>query len=112
MHADYGIFQLDLTEAEGAAGIPVNGTSISSGSLQIRYKTSSDGMVAAHAIFTILAFVGLMPVGIVILRIFKSPKWHGYNQGVSFGIALIGIGLGFGCSTEYNRVSLPSNLHI
>ncbi|KUJ18209.1 CBD9-like protein [Mollisia scopiformis] len=111
MHADYGVFQLDLTQAVGAAGVPVIATTDSSGSKQISYKTSSDGMVVAHAIFTILAFVAIMPLGVLILRIFKSPKWHGYNQGASFVIALVGLGLGFGSSTEYNRSKNFSSAH-
>ena len=56
----------------------------------------------------ILTFVGLMPLGIMILRIFNSPKWHGINQASSAGVALLGAGLGIYIGTMYNRVRFKS----
>jgi hypothetical protein len=52
----------------------------------------------------ILAFVGLMPLGLVILRIMNSVKWHGLNQALSAAVAILGVMLGIYCGTMYNRV--------
>lgn len=52
----------------------------------------------------VLAFVGLMPLGLVILRIMNSVKWHGLNQALSAAVAILGVMLGIYCGTMYNRV--------
>jgi hypothetical protein len=56
-----------------------------------------------------LAFVGLMPAGVLILRVLKSPRWHGLNQTASAALALIGAFLGIYAGTMYNRVSRPQS---
>jgi len=105
-HADYGVFQMDLTAAQGTAGVPAAVTADSSGTTQISYSSDQDFTPAGHGVVMILAFVGLMPLGVVILRVLNSPKWHGYNQALSFVIGLLGIFVGIYISTMYNRVSL------
>lgn len=60
---------------------------------------------ALHGCIMILAFVGLMPLGLLILRIMNSVKWHGLNQTLSVAVALIGTAAGIYAGSMYNRVS-------
>jgi hypothetical protein len=104
-HASYGAFTMDLTKAFGAAGVPVSFTADTSGTVQTQDKTDHDFSAALHACIMILTFVGLMPVGVLILRVLKSPRWHGFNQAFSAALALLGVFLGIYAATMYNRVS-------
>ena len=105
-HSEYGAFTMDLTKAVGVAGVPVALTADSAGTTQTRLQSDHDFSSALHAFVMISAFVGLMPLGIMILRIFHSPKWHGLNQSFSAAIAFLGAGGGVYIGTMYNRVSL------
>jgi hypothetical protein len=106
-HASYGAFTMDLTKAVGAAQIPIVATSDSSGTVQTQDKADHDFSAPLHACAMILVFVGLMPAGVLILRVLKSPRWHGWNQTASAALALIGAFLGIYAGTMYNRVSRP-----
>jgi hypothetical protein len=99
---------MDLTRAVGKAGVPAGVvTSDTSGTVQTSDKTDHDFAPPLHAAVMILAFVVLMPLGVLILRILNSPKWHGFNQALSAVVAIIGLFLGIYISTMYNRVSTP-----
>ena len=104
-HAEYGTFTMDLTKAYGIRGVPVALTADTAGTTQDSLTNDHDFAPALHAVVMILVFVGLMPFGVVVLRIFNRPKWHGLNQTLSACGALIGAGLGIYISTMYNRVS-------
>jgi hypothetical protein len=104
-HATYGAFTMDLTKAVGAAGVPVPVTADTSGTVETQDQTDHDFSAALHACIMILAFVGLMPIGVLILRVLKSPKWHGFNQTLSAALALLGVFLGIYAATMYNRVN-------
>lgn len=102
-HSEYGSFTMDLTRAYGKAGVPIT-VSDTSGTIQTSDKSDHDVAPALHAGVMILAFVGLMPLGVAILRILNSPKWHGFNQAISAVVAMIGVALGLYIGTLYNRV--------
>jgi hypothetical protein len=104
-HASYGAFTMDLTQAIGAAQVPTIATFNSPGTVQTQDKTDHDFSAPLHACVMILAFVGLMPAGVLVLRVLKSPRWHGWNQTASAALALIGAFLGIYAGTMYNRVS-------
>jgi hypothetical protein len=103
-HATYGVVQMDLTKAVGAAGMPSAPLANSAGTVEIQDEQDSDIMTPLHGSLMIITFVGLMPLGIVILRIMNSPKWHAINQTVSAVVALIGALLGVFIGLSYNRV--------
>jgi len=109
VHWNYGSFTIDLVQATGAGGVPViitreNVTSV--GVVQHLAKTGHvDTRAILHAVLMILAFVGMWPFGILVLRVGNSVRWHAINQVVAFGVVLIGAILGFVISTSYNRVS-------
>ncbi|KAF7861448.1 hypothetical protein EAF04_008013 [Stromatinia cepivora] len=102
-HDTYGVFAMDLSKAVGLAGVPAVPTSNSKGTSQIFEKADGNVSSAAHAVLMVLVFVGLLPLGIVILRFLNCPRWHALNQTISLVIALIGLGLGAQMGTLYNR---------
>ncbi|KAI0811480.1 hypothetical protein GGR55DRAFT_643299 [Xylaria sp. FL0064] len=108
MHSDYGAFTMDLVRAtgSGAGGVPVipheNVTS-DGAVLQSSETGQIDSKAVLHAVFMVLAFVGMWPFGILVLRVGGSVKWHGVNQSVAFGLVFVGSILGFIISTTYNR---------
>lgn len=103
-HSSYGSFAMDLTKAVGIAGVPVAATADSSGTTQESIKNDNDFSGPLHAALMIISFVVVMPVGIVLLRVYSSVKWHGLNQFISAAVALIGAFVGVYCATMYNRV--------
>ncbi|KAA8569552.1 hypothetical protein EYC84_001170 [Monilinia fructicola] len=102
-HSSYGVFTMDLSRAIGTAGVPAIPTSNSEGTIQVSETVDNNFSSAAHAVLMVLVFVGLLPLGIVILRFLNSPRWHAVNQTISLGIALVGVGLGAQLGTLYNR---------
>lgn len=105
-HSSYGIVRMDLTLASGSAGVPGIPTTDTSGTVQVSSKDSdSDFASPFHGALMIFAFVVVMPVGLLILRVMHSVKWHGLNQSVSAGMALLGTIMGLVAGAEYNRVS-------
>lgn len=103
-HDSYGVFSMDLSSAVGKSGVPAVPTSNSKGTIQISEKGDGQISSTAHAILMVLVFVGLLPLGIVILRFLNCPRWHALHQTISLAIALIGVGLGAKLGTLYNRV--------
>lgn len=103
-HDSYGVFSMDLSKAVGTGGVPTVPTSNSNGTVQISEKADGNISSAAHAVLMVLVFVGLLPLGVVILRFLNSPRWHAVTQTISLAIALIGVGLGAQIGTFYNRV--------
>ncbi|PSS27468.1 hypothetical protein M430DRAFT_54983 [Amorphotheca resinae ATCC 22711] len=110
-HASYGTFTMDLTKAIGAAAVPAAMTADTSGTSQESESSDHDFSGAFHACLMILAFVGLMPIGILILRVMNSVKWHGFNQALSTVVALVGVFLGVYCATMYNRTKNYTSAH-
>lgn len=102
-HSLYGTFTMDLTRAVGASGVPIAVPLDTTGTVQNQDKSDHDFSAALHACLMILAFVGLMPIGVLILRIMNSPKWHGYNQTASAIVAILGVFLGIYSGMMYNR---------
>jgi hypothetical protein len=110
-HATYGVFTMDLTKAVGAGMVPIPATADSAGVVQTQIKTDHDFSAPLHACIMIIAFVGLMPIGVLILRVLNSPKWHGFNQALSVVVALIGAFLGIYAGTMYNRSNNFNSAH-
>ena len=103
-HAVYGSFTLDLTKAMGSKAVPNADYADRGGTVQLSRKSDRDLAPPFHAVFMLFVFVGLLPVGVMILRILNRPKWHGVNQAISVLLAFIGIALGFYIGTMYQRV--------
>ena len=102
---------MNLMEAVGDDAFPSVATNSSSGTMADELSDDNDFSVPLHGALMVIAFAGLMPLGIVILRIMGNVKWHGLNQTLSAAIAIVGLVLGIYCSTEYNRVCRPLYPH-
>ncbi|KAH8878626.1 integral membrane protein [Thozetella sp. PMI_491] len=106
-HESFGVFNVDLTAATGQASVPfMNGSTTASsvGVVQgISEQGRRDGAAAAHAAIMVLAFTGLFPLGIVIIRLGDWVRWHAINQGVGLAAVIAGAGLGINISLSYNR---------
>ncbi|KAI1179263.1 iron reductase domain protein [Nemania sp. FL0916] len=115
IHWNYGSFTMDLVHATGPGGVPEIPTTddvASVGAVQQSSKTGYvDKKAILHAVLMILAFVGVWPFGILVLRVGGSVKWHAINQAVAFGFVLIGAILGFVISTSYNRSKMFNTAH-
>jgi hypothetical protein len=103
-HSSYGTFTMDLTKAVGEGQFPSAVTADTSGTVQVTDKTDNDFYGALHAALMIIAFVGLMPIGLLILRVMSNVKWHALNQTLSAAVALVGVFVGIYCGTMFNRV--------
>lgn len=107
-HAIYGTFTMDMTKAVGVSAVPVSQYADTAGSAQGMIKGDKDLLPPFHGCLMIITFVGLLPLGVMILRILNSAKWHGINQVASMGAAVVGVGLGLYTGTMYNRVCVRS----
>ena len=92
-HVAVGTFQLDMTAAIGAGGVPTVVSPVTSWG----WSTT----VLAHAVMMGLVWVGALPAGAVIIRFldtkFKNPAFvHQYLQLSSFGIVFIAFFIGVG----------------
>ncbi|KAH8882021.1 CBD9-like protein, partial [Thozetella sp. PMI_491] len=104
-HEAYGGFTLDMTGATGVGGVPVIGTESAGTALVLSKTGKSDSEAMAHGIIMIICFVGVFPLGIVLLRLGNSVRWHLINQAIALVLTLVGTSLGMAASTSYNRSS-------
>ncbi|KAI0472899.1 hypothetical protein GGR56DRAFT_697684 [Xylariaceae sp. FL0804] len=116
-HADYGSFAMDLARATGPGGVPVFARTAdvesSAGTTQgaIDRRGRVDGRARAHAAVMVLAFLGAYPFGVLVLRLGGWVRWHAANQAVGLVLVVVGAGLGFAISGEYNRSKKFNTAH-
>ncbi|MCJ1290479.1 hypothetical protein MMC34_002017 [Xylographa carneopallida] len=110
-HVEYGRFTMNMVQAYGAAAIPTN-VSTNSGAAEVGPPSSDNDYTAiAHAVFTCIAFVIVMPLGVVFLRILERVRWHWLNQLLALSMALIGLVIGIYLSTTYNKSKSFNSAH-
>ncbi|RFU28520.1 hypothetical protein B7463_g7812, partial [Scytalidium lignicola] len=102
-HDKYGTFQMDLTKAVGAGGVPAPIFSSTVGTRELSDSTDHDFSSPLHAALMVLVFFGLMPFGVFLLRILNQPRFHSWNMSTSAVLAIIGTGVGIYAGTMYNR---------
>jgi hypothetical protein len=110
LHYEHGAFTMDMQHATGpAAPAVLNAVTAddNEGSTLVGEPVEgmNDWVALVHAVFMIGCFVGLMPLGILIVRLGGWVRWHGLNQGVAMIGVIVGVGLGIKAGTLYNRVS-------
>lgn len=111
-HSEHGVFMMDLQHATGNAGpVVLNASTVDDGATLVGKLTENDRdwFAVFHAIIMIGCFVGLLPLGVLLLKLGKWVRWHGINQGFALVVILVGFGLGVKTSTFYNRVSCHSD---
>ena len=112
-HELYGTFEMDMVQATGQSGIPSSiPTTDSSGSSETTDpKIDHDYAAIAHALSTTIAFVVLMPLGILSLRVLEKVRWHWINQVAASCIALAGGGIGIYLSMTYEQYKYLNSPH-
>ncbi|KAI1331764.1 iron reductase domain protein [Xylariaceae sp. FL0255] len=115
VHYSYGSFTMDLVSATGPGGIPVISESenaTSAGAVLDSSKTGHTDVTAKlHAAIMVFIFFGVWPFGVMVLRLFSSPKWHAINQIVAVLLMTLGAILGFVISTSYTRSKSFNTAH-
>lgn len=105
-HAEFGSFEIDMKRTFGHADSPA----LMDGSTNVGTKAhgSKDGMVdaasTAHAVFMVLVFVVVLPIGALLPRFADAVKTHAILQGLSLVGGLVGFGMGVKTSFHYQRV--------
>lgn len=108
-HEQYGVFEIDMNRTRGATEPPRADRKLrSDGTRLIRHVDgAADVQSIVHGIVMMFCFVGLMPLGIVILRFGGWARWHAINQTVAMVGVLVGFALGIVVSFRYQRVGPP-----
>ncbi|KAJ7762511.1 hypothetical protein B0H16DRAFT_1529050 [Mycena metata] len=112
-HLDEGLIQLDLTKSLTSTSTTSTGGAAPTGGSSSSSTTDTGGatddipltpyqrMIVAHAIFSVVGFALLLPIGALVARYLRtfSPSWFTAHWIAQFGISgpviLIGIVLGF-----------------
>lgn len=105
-HEQFGSFSIDMARTHGAKEPPMlDAFSVTNGTkLLSAHGSLADIQSTLHAVFMILAIVGLMPLGVVILRLGGAARWHGLNQTAAMAFVFAGLALGIVNSFRYQRV--------
>jgi len=106
-----GTFTVDIPHAHGEAAVPNNLTGITGATETMSPHTDNDYTAIVHAIFTCGAFIILMPLGVIYLRVLERVRWHWMNQVLAFAGAFIGGGIGIYLSTTYNKSKSFNSAH-
>lgn len=107
IHYEYGTFTMDMKHATGSAGPVVLNSTTTDVNDGVIAGSSKQGMTdytaMFHAIIMIGCLLGLMPLGVLLLRVGGWVRLHGINQGVAAIGIIVGFALGVKSSTLYNR---------
>lgn len=109
-HDEHGVFTMNLQQATGEAGpVTLNSSTVDNGATLVGKVTENDRdwVAVFHAVIMVGCFVGLLPLGVLLLKFGKWVRWHGVNQGLALVVIIVGFGLGVKTGTLYNRVSCP-----
>lgn len=108
-----GRFSMDMKQATGGAGGIPSSLMTATGSKQDGNPSHDSNWPAIiHGLAVCVAFVILMPVGVIFLRIFPSSvRWHWVNQTFASILAIVGILFGFYLSTMYTKSESFNSTH-
>lgn len=99
---------MDMVQATGAEGVPINTTSSSGAAPVGSARVDRDYGSAAHALLMVGTFVILFPLGTMWLRIFNKVTLHWLNQILGVLVVIVGTGIGVYLGSMYNKVKLPT----
>ncbi|KAK5987280.1 hypothetical protein PT974_11404 [Cladobotryum mycophilum] len=113
MHEEYGSFTIDMKRTMGHPDLPVltDDSENEGTTLDNRTKGKSDWKAAVHATFMVLAFMGIIPAGAILIRMEKLAKFHKINQSVALLFVLGGFGIAIPLSFNYQRSRGFTSLH-
>jgi hypothetical protein len=106
-HEDFGQFRIDMKRTIGPGDAPILPAGVRSEGTRLGDYTEGkqDYKATLHAVAMVFCFVGLLPLGVLILRLGNWVKWHALHQAVSLAGVFVGFGLGIAISRTYQRVS-------
>ncbi|EHA55273.1 hypothetical protein MCOR27_001031 [Pyricularia oryzae] len=115
-HRSYGSFSVNLKAAQGPGQAPTLNfqTAKKSEGAALTGEPRSgkrDWSALFHGIIMIFCFVGLLPFGLIVLRVGNWPRWHAVNQSIALAGIITGFGLGVHISFKYNRSRNFNNPH-
>lgn len=109
-HTAYGSFNIDLKQAASSVASPpalgTPGNMPNSGSTLLSDKSTQNYTAIIHAVIMVGCFLGLLPLGVIFLRMLNNVRWHAVNQSLALIGIVIGAGIGIYDSTRYNRVCM------
>jgi hypothetical protein len=112
-HTGYGSFTVNLKQATSSAASPpllgVPGTVPSSGSSLVSDTSTQNWTAIVHAVVMVGCFIGLLPLGIIFLRVMDKVRWHAANQALAAVGIVLGSGVGIYDSLRYNRVCVAES---
>jgi hypothetical protein len=112
-HTIYGSFSMNLKQAASSVASPpllgMTGTESSSGSTLLSDKSTQNWITIIHAAIMVGCFIGLLPFGVIFLRVMDKVRWHAFNQSLALVGIIIGAGFGIYDSMRYNRVGLAES---
>ncbi|KAG8169191.1 hypothetical protein KVR01_001940 [Diaporthe batatas] len=116
LHYEHGAFTMDLQHATGPVRPAVlNAVTAddNDGSQLVGEPVQgmNDWVAVIHAVFMIGCFVGLMPLGMLMVRLGGWVRLHGFNQAVAMIGVVVGLGLGIKTGTLYNRTKNFNTAH-
>ncbi|KAK5010594.1 hypothetical protein LTR28_008854 [Elasticomyces elasticus] len=74
-------------------------------------RVDHDYAILVHAIVMCVAFVLIMPFGVVLLRVLETVRWHAWNQAVAALLVVLGTAIGIYWSGTYNRSKNYNSAH-
>lgn len=111
LHYSYGTFTMDLVRATGPAGVPAPTGRLEGATQGISETGKSDKAAKAHAVLMLIVFLGLYPMGMLILRVGNWTRWHAGNQILGLVLVIVAVGLGGRISATYNRSKNFNSAH-
>ncbi|KAH8909415.1 CBD9-like protein [Coniochaeta sp. PMI_546] len=114
-HTIYGSFSVNLKQAVSSLERPpllgTPGAVPSSGSALLSNKSTQNWTAIVHAVIMVGCFIGLLPLGIILLRVVHKVRWHAVNQSLALVGIVVGAGVGIYDSTRYNRSKSFNTAH-
>lgn len=127
LHEFHGSFQLDMTVATNFTGEYGRVPAPQDPGLQVGhafwafanyfsstvYSTGTDTawFAVAHAAFMAIAFLLLLPLGALSLRLTRKVRIHGAAQLIGLAFVAVGFGLGVYCSSIFNKSKHFNSVH-
>jgi hypothetical protein len=111
-HREFGIFRIDMKRTNGPADAPfLTDESRNEGTVMGKWEQGKrDAKALVHGLFMIFAIVGLLPVGVLILRVGEWVKWHAVNQVIAMLFIMIAFAMGILSSLLYTRVGFARDI--
>ncbi|KAF4125751.1 Eukaryotic cytochrome b561 [Geosmithia morbida] len=106
-HVQYGSFSMNMSDARGATAplsVDLARQRANDGTeLTARFIRKADVLATVHAVCMVMAFVLVMPLGAVMLRLGHAVRWHALTQSSAMVVVIVGFGVGVATSLRYQR---------